>query len=353
MTDRETTYLHIRMKGRAFALHSSREIPCELFVSDSGRAVLTSEDGATVEDVAAEDLDVASPLGSAPRRITFPGGLVFETSDHDAVTQLTGATRGGLLHHYEQFSPRLVGVIAAAVLSVWIIWRYGLDILVTAAIALTPPILVDQIDRGTLKTIDLTMAETSTLDDAERDRVEQIFRTLLDDLPADQREKHDFTLLFRSMPDVGPNAFALPGGTVIMTDQFIEEFPGRDVLAGVLGHELGHVVEQHGLQQTYRSLGVFILIAFLAGDTGPILEDVLLEGSLLLSLSYSRSHETAADEFGLALSHRAGFDPAGLAVFFEKISEMGEGPPEWMSTHPANENRIEAIETFIETLDAP
>ena len=170
-------------------------------------------------------------------------------------------------------------------------------------------------------------------------------------LPENERNARDFKLLFRAMPEAGPNAFALPGGTMVMTDELIREFPSEDVIAGILGHEIGHVVEEHGLRRLYRSLGSYVLIALLAGETGPMLEDILLEGNALMSLSYSRAQESAADEFGLTLSHRAGFDPAGLKVFFERLGmEIGDDV-QWMSTHPSHSNRVEAIERYINGLE--
>ena len=130
------------------------------------------------------------------------------------------------------------------------------------------------------------MASPSKLESDDQERVEEIFATMRAALSEDEQE-HDFKLLFRSMPRVGPNAFALPGGTIVMTDQFVNRFPQEDVLAAVIGHEMGHVVEQHGLRQTYRSLSIAVLIAFLAGDVGAFLEEIILEGSVLLSLSFS------------------------------------------------------------------
>ena len=138
---------------------------------------------------------------------------------------------------------------------------------------------------------------------------------------------------------------------MVMTDELIREFPSEDVIAGILGHEIGHVVEEHGLRRLYRSLGSYVLIALLAGETGPMLEDILLEGNALLSLSYSRAQESAADEIGLTLSHRAGFDPTGLKVFFERLgTEIGDDM-QWMSTHPSHSNRVEAIDRYINGLE--
>ena len=161
----------------------------------------------------------------------------------------------------------------------------------------------------------------------------------------------DYTLVFRSMPKVGPNAFALPGGTVVVTDQLVRSFPETDVIAGVLGHEIAHVAEAHGLRQVYRSLGTYLLVALIVGDVGPILEDMLLEGGLLLSLSHSREHEREADRIGVMLAARAGYDPAAVARFFERMAAgKPASGPSWLSTHPATGERVLEIRRLAEEI---
>ncbi len=313
---------------------------------------LVGDDGANLGSVPLSDVVVDDPLGRAARKLTFPDGTVFETMDHAAIDTLIGPSRGATLHYFEAFRLRLVGVIAVCLFAGWLLWRYGLDILTAAALAMTPPVMIEQIDAGSMQTIDFVMAEPSQLSQADKDKVTQIYQQLVAALPEDDRANHRFDLKFRHMPGSGPNAFALPGGTMIMTDEFVDRFGQPDILAGVLGHEIGHVVEQHGLRRIYRSLSMYLLVAFLAGDTGPLLEDVILEGNLLLSLSFDRHQETAADEFGLTLARDAGFDPAGLKSFFEEMARAydGQEPAQWMSTHPSNAERTKAIQDFIDTL---
>ncbi len=348
----------LTLTGWAFASGSSRKVAARLITrapldgrGDAPFVDIVDEADRVITGARFEEITIDPPLGQSPRRMHFPDEAMFETEDHEGFRALTGITRGDLLSEYETFRPRLVAVIAALVLCGWVLWRYGLDLMVTAAIALTPAGLLGYMDQGTLQTIDLTMADDTALDEDDRVRVAEIFSTLLAELPPSEINGRDFKLLFRDMERIGPNAFAMPGGTIVMTDQFVEKFPQDDVLAGVLGHEIGHVVEAHGLRQTYRSLGMYFLIGFLAGDTGPIIDEILLEGNLLLSLQFSRKHEAAADQFGVKLASDAGFDPAGLQLFFREIAEGGLTPPEWLSTHPASDERVEQIEGYIEALD--
>ncbi|MEM9583916.1 MAG: M48 family metallopeptidase [Pseudomonadota bacterium] len=351
----------LSISGHAYAPNASRQVSARLVT----RAALPSEgtgtddviidllnsDGVVLTGAPLSEITVDPPIGSVARRLHFPDHVLFETEDRAGIATLTGTTFGEALNYYEAFHPRLIAVCLVAAFAAFAIWRWGLDMLVTVAIALTPPVFIDQLDKGTLQTIDFTMRAMETrLDQSEQDRVTRIFSNLLAELPAEHVNDHDFKLLFRNMAAVGPNAFALPGGTVVMTDQFVKEFPGDDTLAAVLGHEIGHVVEEHGLRRTYRSLGLYFVIGFIAGDTGPILEEILLEGNLLLSLSFSREQEAAADRFGVKLTDRAGYDAAGLKLFFENMSKRGIEPPQWLSTHPNSQKRVEQIEGYIEEL---
>lgn len=324
-------------------LHNESENPDDLFVD------IVDGDGVVIGGAPLSQIEVDWPIGRQPRKLTLPDGTVFETDDHEGIGQIVGQSAATELHRWESFHPRLVGFVLACALGVWIIYRYGLDILVAGAIALTPPVLVEQIDKGTMQVIDFQMAEESQLDATDQARAEDIFATLIPHIE-EVPEGTNFRLLFRDMPGMGPNAFALPGGTVVLTDEFVTQFSEEDVLAGVIGHELGHVIERHGMRQLYRSLTAYILITLMAGETGPFLEEILLEGNVLLSLSYSRAHERSADKFGVGLSHRAGYDPAGLKVFFDKIGETYGEPPRWMSTHPGSKERAADIDGYIEAL---
>lgn len=354
--------LGLSITGRAFAPNSSAQVAGRLLTRAPVQGEGAGPDDVIVDVVDGAGLVIASaplsnitvdpPIGTAARKLHFPDRALFETDDRAGIAALTGQTYGETLNEYERVHPRLIGFVVAAVIGCVIIWKYGLDLLVVAAIALTPPIVVEQLDRGTLQTIDFAMgAEPSTLNEDEQERITAIFSDLLAALPADDVNDTNFNLMFRNMEKVGPNAFALPGGTVIMTDQFAKQFPQDDVLAGVLGHEIGHVVEKHGLTQTYRSLGLYFIIGFLAGDTGPFIEDVLLEGNLLLSLSFSRKHEAEADEFGVSLTRDAGYNPAGLKLFFLEMSKKGVEPVEWLSTHPNSGERVKQIDGYVDALE--
>ena len=331
-----------RVRGRAYPAGQSRSHPAELRL-DGAAAAVVLDDGTPLAECPRAALKVEPRLGATPRRMVLPDGTLFETDDHATVGAAFGRSGWSLVHAAERFHPRLVLVVAAVVASAWALWRYGLDLIAAAAVAMTPAPAIDAIDGGTLRTIDLAIAQPSTLPADARALSRAIFARLLASLDPEVRAAHDFRLEFRDLPGFGPNAVALPGGTVILTDELVRLFPDADVQAGVLAHEIGHVVEQHGLHQLYRSLGIAVLVALLAGDTVPLVEDIVLEGNVLLSLTFSRRSEAEADTFGVALAQRAGYDPAGLIRFFDYIEDNFGDAPSWLSSHPASGERSDAI----------
>lgn len=142
------------------------------------------------------------------------------------------------------------------------------------------------------------------------------------------------------------NAFALPGGAILVTDDLIEMAQTPDELAAVLAHEAAHVERRHVMQAVWRSLGLgLVLDAVVGGGTGAGQQAVLLAGSVT-DLRYSRDAELEADARGQALLQAVGVSSAGMGPFFRRLAAeaKGEGPRatavrELISTHPDTARR--------------
>ncbi len=145
------------------------------------------------------------------------------------------------------------------------------------------------------------------------------------------------------------NAFALPGGPVFFFTGILSKIETEDQLAGILAHELTHVYKEHWAyayaDQQKRSFGLAVLLG-LVGANRTTAELASIGNDLLLSLPYSRRHETEADLLGIDLMARAGYNPMGMRDVFEMLSRESKGgkPPEFLSTHPSDSTRIKRIE---------
>jgi len=309
-------------------------------------ALTISPDGKPVRRYADDELTTISDrVGAIPRRLTFTDGTVFETEDNAGIDRLLSerlAASETFLSRLEVFHPRLIIIALIAIGLVYGTVRYALPVLANMAAAVTPTPVVKLIDRGALETIDRAFLKPSTMVQSRKDEIHAGFAALAPHADAD---KVGLQLLFRDGGIIGPNAFALPGGTIIMTDQLVRLAGSDDEIFGVLAHEIAHVENRHSLRQIYRSLGVAALIAMIGGDTGEIVEDVLAQGSLLLTLSYSRRFESQADQRAVDLMKAVGRDPAALATMLERITAKCRdcGKTSWFTTHPGTEGRSEAI----------
>lgn len=140
------------------------------------------------------------------------------------------------------------------------------------------------------------------------------------------------------------NAFAAPGGRVVLMRGLIEKAGSADEVAGVLAHELGHVIEHHPTANAIRQLGLTALLDLVLGDGGSVLDALGKGGALLLLLSYTRADEAAADVAALELLGRAGIDSNGFAEFFARLGAMdgengGSSIAGFLQSHPAPELR--------------
>jgi predicted Zn-dependent protease len=156
--------------------------------------------------------------------------------------------------------------------------------------------------------------------------------------------------------DPSANAFALPGAEIGVNTGLLKIAATDDQLAAVIGHEVGHVVAHHAAermsQETAAQIGLGVAQSALggaAGSRGQALASLGSAGAQLgFLLPYSRKHELEADRLGVDFMHAAGYDPRQAVTLWEKMqSQGGSGPPAFLSTHPSDAARIEALRAYI------
>ncbi|MEX0698050.1 MAG: M48 family metallopeptidase [Dongiaceae bacterium] len=323
---------------------SSRREAARLAVRQS-RLELETANG--VEFVDPAGLRPSGRIGNVPRRLALPDGRLFETADNDGVDRLLASQaargRASWLAAIERFRPRLVLIAMVFVASALAAVRWGLPALADAAAALVPDTVEARIANGTLDALDATVLDPTRLAPQRQREVAALFAALAaaSDLPPGR-----LTLIFRRSEMIGANALALPGGTIIVTDDLLAIAPDDDGLAGVLAHEIGHIEARHGLRQLLRTVGLGAVLILVTGDATDLVEEATVLPALLVQLSYSRAFEREADDRGLALLAAVGRRPDGFIGILERLAgACGTDcePPAWLSTHPATAERIAHI----------
>jgi predicted Zn-dependent protease len=141
------------------------------------------------------------------------------------------------------------------------------------------------------------------------------------------------------------NAFALPGGKIGVYTGLLKVAENPDQLAAVIGHEVAHVLAGHSAARVSNELAAQLGVTVLGQTTGVDPQLIGLGANLLLLLPYSRADETEADILGLEYMAKSGFDPREAPKLWVNMSKKGGGaPPEFLSTHPANETRIRELQ---------
>ena len=156
------------------------------------------------------------------------------------------------------------------------------------------------------------------------------------------------------------NAFALPGGQMVVFTGLLRRAKTPEEVAGVLAHEIAHVTERHGIERIIQSVGVITAVQLLMGDATGVMAMAAQLLTVATINNYSRDQETEADEAGVALLVDAGINPSGLAAFFEVLKEESSDTPQamqealsWMSTHPDTDQRIEDVHALTSALPNP
>ncbi|MEN9868493.1 MAG: hypothetical protein RL748_4083, partial [Pseudomonadota bacterium] len=176
-------------------------------------------------------------------------------------------------------------------------------------------------------------------------------------------KKSRYKWQFMIVNDPQSNAFALPGGQVVIHSGLILKARNADEVLGVLGHEIAHVEQQHSVQNLIASAGAYLVVSALFGDVTGLTAVLVNSAPMLLAQSYSRHFEEEADEVGMSYLHLAGINPQGLISFFESLvkeeekqwrkiendqtREAAKVGLQFLSTHPATEKRIANLKQLL------
>lgn len=171
----------------------------------------------------------------------------------------------------------------------------------------------------------------------------------------------DIQILFHSSPDLGPNAFAFPGGPIVVTDQLVNLLKSNEQVFAVIAHEYGHVQKRHSLRQLIKFMGVTGLATLIFGGNESFLEEILAVGIDLWALDNSRAHEREADMYALEVMRKSGHDPRhmleGMKVLLASTCGskkstnvekcLQSGATGWLDTHPGSKERLEYLSKAI------
>lgn len=319
---------------------SARAHPVTLAVA-GGRLTVTGDSLRRTEAFA--DLHVSEPMGAAPRLVKFADGAHCEVRDHAGFAGLLAESghRDGAVVRLQRRWGWAVAAIAITVASVAAGYRWGLPAVSEWLAFKVPDTLVAQLGSSTLALLDESVLTPSALPASRQQALAARFAALA----APDGRKPAYRVLYRDGGPLGANAFALPDGTLVVTDRLVELAGNDEEILAVLAHELGHVDRRHGLRMLIQSSIVGIVVAWYVGDVSNIAAGL---PTMLLEAGYSREHERESDRYAAAMLAWNGLSPVRLADLLDKLeADHGDngksGTHDYLSTHPATQERIDAL----------
>lgn len=348
------------ISARFFDGRSSRAVPCRLRLTSR-----TSQRGPGLQLHAADAASFTEPLREfAAGEIEWPDAgqtrlAVIRFADGSLAQTLEPAKLADALREAGYRAPGVhalahkmagswralfAGALACTALSLGV-WLYGVPAASKIITHFMPTRWETALADSTLEALDQTWLNPSKLDAARQTQITGDFDALVKKA-AMARSAPRYRLLFRSMkrksgePGGGANAFALPGGTLVMTDELVAVAePGA--LMGVLAHELGHAQHRHATRIAVESSLLGTAVALISGDPTSVIATVPVA---LATLSFSRSHELDADCFALQMLSRAGESAEPLARLLDVIAKQhGTGMASVLSSHPSTPERVQLL----------
>jgi len=292
-------------------------------------------------EVAADAVRVAPRLGDTVRSLRLPGGASCEAIDNDGVDALARALgqgrRSGWIHRLESHWRFALLALALVVAVVVVGIQLVIPKLAEHVARNVPEELAYDLGRGTLATLDEALFSPSQLPEDRRAGLARAFDGIASVFP-------DLPLRLEFRRAGFPNAFALPDGTVVVTDELVTLAERDEQVVSVLAHEVGHVHHRHSLRMALESSSVALLAGVVLGDATQLVAVASALPAVYANAHYSRSHEVEADTFALAYMDRSGLPRRHFADMLEALQRAVSGSREpgksYLSSHPPTSDRV-------------
>ena len=324
------------VEARYFDGRSSRAHAVQLSV-ENGNLDIAGDEIVRREPVS--ELRVSEPLAHAPRVVTFADGAFCEIADNAAFSLILAASghRDSLVVTWQNRWRGTFVAVFALLAFLFVVYRWVLPVAAEYAAVRVPIAWEERLGREATAFLEKRVFSATQLSQERRD-------TLIDRFDAIAPETgRDYAIHFRASK-IGPNALALPGGVIYVTDELVELAPDDDAVIGVLAHELGHIEQRHLMRRLFASAAVAAAAAVLFGDVSTV---VAALPAILIDLDYSRAMEGEADLYAVDVLRANNIATGSLATLFERMQKAHDkrGPkgdwPTYLSTHPPTPERVE------------
>ena len=333
-------------------------VPCVVELCPEGLRVAPMGETSLVEQVVAfadmavqaggldhDQLVVSWGTGSSARTVYVKDPALIVAFRRAAPPQLTAhLDRAAEQVRRARHSHRLLwGSVLGVVFGLGLLLWFGTDLMVEWAVAKIPIEWEQKLGETVYQ--DFLSKETVLKEGPAVSAVQEMTQRLTEKIP---HNPYKFQISVVQSPVV--NAFALPGGYVVVFTGLMTKAESGEEVAGVLSHELNHVLQRHGLERMVKMLGLAAVVGIVLGDQQGLTGLAKQVGMELVTLKFGRAQETEADVTGIRLLSDARIAPDGMIRFFERLSEKDKERVEVFSTHPMSAARAALLKAELAAL---
>ncbi len=330
------------IQGTLFGGRTSSGQEVSLHCNSQGQV---SVEGGNTASLHFSELKISPRIGQTSRYVTFPNGSQFETDNNDAIDALLVQWQSSeskiqrALHRLESHWRNVSLSVIFLVFFGWGLVQYGIPHF-SRELALAAPAKISQLlGDSVLKSIEEIWVQESTLGQIQQQELTAQFQALV------PNDEYEWQILFRQGGILGANAFALPNGTIVMTDELVQLAHNQQQLISIMAHEVGHVIHRHGLRTLIQKSSLAVLLVLVTGDVSTSSSIITALPAILIEAGYSQTMEREADTYALEYLQQQKIDP----IVFAEIMHLLE----YHQNNPTCQSSAHASDTTDETSQHP
>lgn len=316
---------------------SGRRSVTIVFLADR---VVVSDDDALSLTYPHSSVEIVPEVAGKFRQLRFSDGsqcdIAVQPGLEEAMAHLPGQAAGRWVFRLENRPLYIVAILLLSVAVIWGLIQYGVPV-VSRHIAERIPVEMESSMGDESLRVLMQMTEPSQLAEARQQQLREAFDAFARAAGVEVKQ-----VVFRRGEGIGANAFALPSGIIVFTDEMVMKALQDEELVAVFAHELGHIHHRHAMRHLLQNSLTAVLIILLTGDVGTASTLAATLPTVLIQSAFSRAVEAEADDYAIAVLGQQGLSAAPLGAILLRIEkESGAGDiPGFLSTHPMTEERV-------------
>jgi len=322
--------------------YNGREARAQRVECEGAGAVLEIHGADIAGQFALDAIRVTPRLARTFRTLFLPDGAQIQTDDNDAIDALFPRRNRleTLVERLERHATTVAASIVVTASALVFAFAWGVPWFAERIAQRIPPGAERVMGEQTLKTLKHIALRPSRLPPEKIDALTDRFDAFVRDVPGGS----DYTVEFFEAPSIGANAFALPGGTIVFTDEMVKLLDNDEEFLAVAAHEIGHEQHRHLMRNVLQDSSVILIVTLVSGDVSSASTVVLSLPTFLLQSHYSRAFENDADEYAFASLKAHGISPRVFGDVMQKFLQKYPGLKSrsfaYFSSHPPTAERI-------------